>query len=726
MSETKPRALKAVLLAGGKNPDQAGEPILLQPLGDKLVIDHMLYTALQFVPMQDLYIVVGFQQAELKAHLGEGYQYVVQEQPLGTGHAVLQLLPLIKDYTGDLLILYGDTPLFQAGSIRGLLNRHRLRQADLTLLTAVVDQPLPYGHILRASSGQIIDIVEEQFASAEMRKIRELNMGAYVANAPRLFATLKKLAKSEGEIRLTDCAYQMIRAGLNIESYQIVDQEEVLGVNTPDDLHKAEFILQKRLYRPRRIEAEDEVSFGTGGWRAVIGEGFTLHNVRRLCQALANEVTRLGTEKQGVLVGYDRRFLSDFAAEAAAEVFAGNNIPVILLNEDAPTPLITYATALEKCAYGLAFTASHNPPEWNGLKVFHSDGSLLLDDETRRIEIETNRLTATEVVKLDLEIALQAGVVQKRDYTNEYVDAVEKFIDLEAIRQAGLRVIVDPMYGVGQLTLGIILNEARCRVTFINERRNPLFGGRSPAPNLEAMRLLITYIREYGYDLGLAMDGDADRIAIVDETGEYIEVNDILLLLYWYLHEVRGERGGVVRNLATTHLLDRLCKRLGENCYEVPVGFKHIAAGMIEHNALLGGESSGGVTIRGHILGKDGIFACALFVEMLAKTDRKISELRKEVYALTGRLYGVEAGRVATPEMRVAIPRRLKEHPLESIGPYKVVSSTHFDGSKFLLENDNWALLRFSGTEPVLRIFAEADTPEKAQELVEWLGRYIE
>jgi phosphomannomutase len=263
-------------------------------------------------------------------------------------------------------------------------------------------------------------------------------------------------------------------------------------------------------------------------------------------------------------------------------------------------------------------------------------------------------------------------------------------------------------------------------VTFINERRNPLFGGRSPAPNLEAMRLLITYIREYGYDLGLAMDGDADRIAIVDETGEYIEVNDILLMLYWYLHEVRGERGGAVRNLATTHLLDRLCQKLGETCYEVPVGFKHIAAGMLAHNALLGGESSGGVTIRGHILGKDGIFACALFVEMLAKTGKKISALRSEVYALTGRLYGVESNRIATPEMRVAIPKRLNEQPLESIGPYNVLSSTHLDGSKYLLENDNWALLRFSGTEPVLRIFAEADTPEKAQELVDWLGRYIE
>jgi phosphomannomutase len=322
-----------------------------------------------------------------------------------------------------------------------------------------------------------------------------------------------------------------------------------------------------------------------------------------LSQALANEITRRGEEKRGVLIGYDRRFLSNRAGEAAAEVFAGNNIPATLLSEDAPTPLITFATALQKAAFGLAFTASHNPPEWNGLKVFHGDGSLLLDDETGQIQAETNRLALEEVIKLDLDIALESGIVRRRDFTNEYVDAVEALIDLEAIRRAGLKVIVDPMYGVGQLTLGTILTEARCRVTFIHDRHNPLFGGRSPAPNLEALRLLATHVVEDRYDLGLATDGDADRIAIVDERGEYITTNDILLLVYWYMHAVRGERGGVVRNLATTHLLDRLAAHFGEQCIEVPVGFKHIASAMVAHNALLGGESSGGLTIRGHILG---------------------------------------------------------------------------------------------------------------------------
>lgn len=720
--------LKAVTLAAGQQTiTDDGEPLLLQPLGDRKILDYVVECALRLVPVNDLYVVVGYQQDKIRAHLGPDFQYVVQAEPLGTGHALLQLEPLLVDFQGNLLILYGDTPLFRPASILGLLNRHRLRQAHLTLLSAVVDRPLPYGRIIRDAGARIIDIIEEEEASPEVRQIRELNVGAYVVCGRNIWPALKALPPSplDGEYRLTDCAHRLIRSGLRVESHQIYDQDEVLGINTRQDLERAEFVLQKRLFRPRRHEEENLVTFGTGGWRAVIGEGFTLHNVRRLCQALANDVIRRAEEKRGVLIGFDRRFLSDRAAEAAAEVFAGNNIPVILLSEDAPTPLITYASAAQGVVYGLAFTASHNPPEWNGLKVFHGDGSLLLTEETERIEAETNTLTTGDVVKIPLDLCFEAGIARHADFVNEYVDAVESLVDLDVIRNAGLKVIVDPMYGTGQLTLGIILTEARCRVTFIHERRNPLFGGRSPAPNLEALHLLMTHVQEGGYHLGLATDGDADRIAIVDKQGEYIPINDVLLLLYYYLHKVRGERGGVVRNLATTHLLDRLAAHLGEECYEVPVGFKHIAAAMKERDALLGGESSGGLTIRGHILGKDGIFASVLVVEMLARTGKTISELRKEVYRLIGRLYGVEENVPATSEMRVIVPRRLTEAQLTHIGPYPVRGMSYMDGCKFFLENDNWLLMRFSGTEPVLRIFAEADSEEKARELICWLKDFV-
>ena len=720
--------LKAVILAAGAQAITAsGEPLVLQSLGERSILECVVQNALRVVRPEDIYVVVGYRQDEVRSHLGPQFHYVVQEEALGTGDAVLQVVKLLKDATGNLLVLYGDTPLLRPDSIRGLLNRHQLRKAHLTLLTAVVNRQLPYGRIIRDAAGQIIDIIEETEASAEVREIHELNAGAYVVDAGAILTALEQLSTSsrKGEMRLTDCVHQLIRSGLRIANYQLYDQDEVQGINNTKDLEQAEFILQKRLFRPRRQEEQNMVAFGTGGWRAIIGEGFTMHNVRRLSQALSNEITQRREEKHGVIIGYDRRFLSKQAAEASSEVFAGNNIPTILLSEDAPTPLITYATAREGSAYGLVFTASHNPPEWNGLKVFHSDGALLLDDETRKIETETNALTPDDVIKLELDLALENGIVRHKDYTNEYVDAVESLIDLEAIRKAGLKVIVDPMYGVGQLTLGTVLTEARCRVTFIHERHNPLFGGRSPAPSLEGLRMLSSQMKEDGYDVGLAMDGDADRIAILDEQGRYISVNDLLLLLYWYLHEVRGERGGVVRNLATTHLLDRLAHSMGEECYEVPVGFKHIVNVMQQHNALLGGESSGGLTIRGHILGKDGIFASALVVEMLARTGQKISQLRDCIYALTGPLYDLEESIPATPEMRIAVPRRLEEATSSSIGRYPVIRISHEDGTKLYLENDNWALLRFSGTEPVLRLCVQADTEAKAEEMIQWLRQFV-
>jgi phosphomannomutase/CTP:molybdopterin cytidylyltransferase MocA len=720
--------LRAIILAAGK-PGTAtnGHAMVFQKLGGKAVIDYVLENARAAVAPDNIYVVVGGGE-QAWAGPGSGYKYITQQEPLGTGHAVLQAAAAMRGFDGDLLILYGDTPLFRSASMRGLLNRHRLRNAHLTLFTAETSRPLPYGRIIRDAAGRIIDIIEEAEATEAVRSIRELNVGAYVVDAPAIFRALERLSPSpvDGEYRMTDCVHELIRSGLRVESYQTSDEDEVQGINGPEDLGRAEFILEKRLFRPRRIEEENLIRFGTGGWRAIIGEGFTMHNVRRLSQALANEITRQGAEKRGVIAGFDRRFLSKQAAEASAEVFAGNNIPTILIAEDAPTPLVTYATAIHRAAYGLCFTASHNPPEWNGLKVFRGDGSLLPDSETRQIEGEANALTNEDAIKLELDLAMEAGVVVRHDFTNEYVDAVEKLIDLEAIRKAGLKVIVDPMYGVGQLTLGTILTEARCRVTFIHERHNPLFGGRSPAPNADALRLLTSTMHDDGgYDLGLAMDGDADRIAIVDERGTYIEVNDILLLLYWYMHEVRGERGGVVRNLATSHLLDRLARRLGEECHEVPVGFKHIVAAMQEHRALLGGESSGGLTIRGHILGKDGIFASALVVEMLARTSEKVSQLLERVYSLTGRLYDAEESVPATPEMRIAVTRRMQEVPATQIGPYPVTRVSHVDGTKLYLENDNWALLRFSGTEPVLRLTAEADSAEKAADLLEWLRRLV-
>ncbi|MHB9034588.1 MAG: NTP transferase domain-containing protein, partial [Anaerolineae bacterium] len=643
----KENPLQVVILAAAQHPGtELAGPRALQRLGDKTILDYVLELAEQITQPEHIYLVVGYQHEAIEEYLGQRYHYVLQEQQLGTGHAVLQMRPYLPAGPGNLMVLYGDTPLFRLDSLKGMLLRHKLKDAAFTFLTQVTDQPLPYGHVVRDEAGSVTEIVEEADADQAIRHIRELNLGAYVARSDALIEALCDLDCCQGATRnqLPAAVKWLAAHGYRIETYACADQDEVLGINTPQDLDQAAIILQKRIMRPRLIEEQNIIRFGTGGWRAIISEGFTMHNVRRLSQALANQLIRQNCESQGVLIGYDHRFLSDNAACAAAEVMAGNGIRTILLHEAAPTPLITYATALEKTSYGLAFTASHNPPEWNGLKVFKQDGSLLLDNESASIEAEANRLEPEDVVKIELPLGLESGRITYRDYTNAYVDAVENFVDMAAIREAGLRLVVDPMYGVGEVTINYILAEARCRVTMIHGRRDPLFGGRSPAPDLQALGLLVHTIvdNEGTYDLGLAMDGDADRIAIVDEHGNFIPMNDLLVLVYWYLHEFKGQHGAVVRNLATTHMLDRIARLFNEVSVEVPVGFKHITKGMLENNAVLGGESSGGLTIRGHILGKDGILACALVVEMLAKTGKRISQLLSEVFSKIGRLYTAE------------------------------------------------------------------------------------
>ncbi|MDR1807145.1 MAG: NTP transferase domain-containing protein, partial [Propionibacteriaceae bacterium] len=687
------RPVKAVVLAAGH--DEATRRLLLQPLATSTVIEQTLATVTQVVPKADVTVVVAEHDSAVRDLLGESWHCVVQTVQAGTGDAVRCARFELEGFDGDVLIAYGDTPLLSAASLKGLLNRHRLKDAQFSLLTAHVTDAGEYGRIVRAADGRIQEILEATDSPADAATApAEINVGAYVVDNAVLISELDAMA-ANGEHRLTELAERLIGQGRGVASYAIVDEDEVQGINTAEELQKAADIVLKRLFAPQHAIETGEIAFGTGGWRAIIGEGFTIHNVRRLCQAIANEVTRTGRESLGVVIGGDRRFLSAESVEAAAEVFAGNNIPVQVLPGDVPTPLVTFAAPHLGSAYGLVFTASHNPPQWNGLKVFRADGSLPLEDETNRYEDEANSLSQADVIALDLGVARRVGLVTDIDLTSAYVDAVEQIVDVAAMREhAGLRVLVDPMFGTSQLTLGMILSDARCRTEFIHERHDPLFGGISPAPDPERLQTLVQMMKTGNYDLGMATDGDSDRIAIVDENATYISTNDLLLVLYWYLHEVRGEQGGVVRNLATTHLLDRLAAHFGEKSLEVPVGFKHITKGMAEIGAVLGGESSGGLTIRGHILGKDGIFACALVVEMLARTGQSLSQLLDQVYAITGRLYSVEAGVPATPAMRVELPRRMKTSAPTAIAGEAVAQIDTYDGIKLRLASGAWALLR--------------------------------
>lgn len=729
----------AIVLAAGQ--DAAARELLTRPLGDSTVAQVALANVRALVPAERIVVVVAPGDERLRDLLGDDLTYVEQAERLGTGDATRAARAAVGPGVDRVLVTYADTPLLRVESLLGLLTRHELKRVALSILTASVDSPDPaYGRVVR-DAGRIVAIDEQlEHRGGESAQLEqdgatalhlsgeggvEINVGAYVAAPSLLFEELDAMAAA-GEHRLTDLARRVIGRGLEIAAYQIRDTDEVQGINTAAELAAAEDIVLKRLFVPRK-NTDTRIVFGTGGWRAVIGEGYTLANVRRLTQAIANEVVRQGMEERGVVIGGDRRFLSRDSAIAAAEVFAGNGVPVRLLPDDVPTPLVTFAAPHLGAAYGIIVTSSHNPPEWNGIKVFRADGSLPLDDETDRYQDEANAMRVRDVITLDLDLARRAGMIDERPLTEPYIDAIEQIIDVEAARGSALRVVVDPMYGTSQLTLGTILSDMRVRADFIHAAHNPLFGGIAPAPDLHRLSALIGMIRDEPgrYQLGLATDGDSDRIGIVDERGRYVSTNDLLLLLYWYLHEVRGERGGVVRNLATTHLLDRLAAHFGEEAREVKVGFKHVVAGMAEIGAVLGGESSGGLTIRGWLLGKDGIFACALVVEMLARTGKTISQLLETVHQITGTLHTLEAAVPSTPDMRVAVPRRLAAEPLTHIGPYPVLQVGHLDGVKLYCENDTWALLRFSGTEPLLRMSVEADTPDKAREMLAWLERFV-
>jgi len=729
------------VLAAGR--DAASRALLTQSLGETTVVEATLDTVTHVIPPSRIVVVIAEGDESVRQVLGEAYTYVTQAEPLGTGDAALAARDAIAaiDAAGPpvdrVLVVHADTPLLRPDSLLGLLNRFVLKKADFALLTAVVEAEgedyIEHGHIIRQAteSGSNPIIAIREYTDRGLIQAThpggrcEVNVGAYVATPQLLFTELAAMAQA-GEHRLTELTRRLITQGRSVRSYRIYDTTEVPGINTPRQLQRAADISLARLFEPRK-NTDTNIVFGTGGWRALIGEGFTVPNVRRLSQAIANDVARRGLETKGVVIGGDRRFLSRESAEAAAEVFAGNNIPVTLLRDDVPTPLVTFAVPYLDAAYGIIITSSHNPPQWNGMKVFRSDGSLPLDAESDAFQDEANALSVSDVITLDLARAREAGIAVDADLNEPYIDAIEQIIHVDKVRGSKLRVIVDPMYGTSHSTLGTILSDMRVRAEFIHAQHNPLFGGVAPAPDLERLSTLVGLIKRGDglYSLGMATDGDSDRIGIVDEKGEYIDSNDLLLLLYWYLHEVRGMRGGVVRNLATTHLLDRLAAHFGEESRECKVGFKHVTAAMEEIDALMGGESSGGLTIRGWLLGKDGIFACALVAEMLASTGKTLTELREGIWEITGRLYQATADVPATPEMRVEIPRRMAAEPLTHIGKYPVASVSDLDGTKIVLEDGSWALLRFSGTEPLLRMVSEANSPEQAEELLDWLKGFV-
>lgn len=456
------------------------------------------------------------------------------------------------------------------------------------------------------------------------------------------------------------------------------------------------------------------IKFGTGGWRAVIGDEFTKENIQILARAMADKMRVEGVSKKGIVIGYDRRFLSKEAMQWAGQVFAKEGITAYLINKSAPTPLVMFYVMKHEFPYGMMVTASHNPAIYNGIKVFTAGGRDA--DETQTAEIESYIRDVTDIPpeEMEYEEALQKGLIQEIYPLNEYLDNIIAAIDMEKIRNAGLKVALDPMYGVSETSLKTILLTARCDVETIHERHDTLFGGKLPAPTATTLRALQNYVIDKKSDIGIATDGDADRIGVIDDTGRFLHPNDILVLLYYYLVKYKGWKGPVVRNICTTHMLDKVAERFGEKCYEVPVGFKHISAKMYATDAVIGGESSGGLTVRGHIKGKDGIYAAALLVEMIAVTGKKLSEIVKDIEAECGTISMEERDYKFNQEKKDSIRKVLLEEKKLPDLPFAISDVSYLDGSKVYFANGGWVTARFSGTEPLLRIFCEMPTKEEA------------
>lgn len=458
------------------------------------------------------------------------------------------------------------------------------------------------------------------------------------------------------------------------------------------------------------------IQFGTGGWRAVIADEFTRENIRLVAAGLSRLMEQEGHSGKEVVVGYDRRFLSKESAHWAAEVLAGYGFSVFMVSRSSPTPLIMYTVKRRGTPYGMAITASHNPAIYNGIKVFTEGGRDAEQAVTKRIEEQIGQLDPKKIKSINYDRALAQGLIQEKYPFSDYIDSILQMIDVEKIRQNPLRIAIDPMYGVSQSSLRTILLTCRCDVDVINEQHDTLFGGRMPAPSADTLRMLSTYVVQSRCDLGIATDGDADRLGVIDEFGNYLHANTILVLLYYYFLKYRGWYGPCVRNNSTTHLLDRVAQDFGQQCYEVPVGFKHISAKMAETDAIIGGESSGGLAVKGHIPGKDGIHAAALLVEMRAVTQKSISQLSKEITERYGTLYYEDIALTMTAEKKAALQEQIFTRKALPDFRERVEKIDYSDGCKVYFTDGSWVICRFSGTEPLLRIAAEGNTAAQAKQ----------
>jgi phosphoglucomutase len=471
------------------------------------------------------------------------------------------------------------------------------------------------------------------------------------------------------------------------------------------------------------------ITFGTSGWRAIIADEFTLANVRLVTSAIASV---LNEESAGgsVIVGYDTRFLSErFAAECAAEL-AGLGFEANWTTRETPTPTISYAIRTKGARGGINFTASHNPPQYNGMKFSTADGAPALPEVTQKIERRIAEIQLGKVQrperKSDAEAIAPISFDPREDYLNDLATKID-FTKIAASAKTGkLKLAYDPLWGTGRGYLDEVLRRHGCEVATVHDYRDVLFGGHSPEPsekNLSEMRQLVL---DRKLALGVSTDGDADRFGFIDRDGSFVSANHVLALALDYLCESRPSwTGGVARSVATTHLIDRVARRHGRQVYETPVGFKFIGELVNQDKIILGGEESAGLTVKGHFPEKDGILACLLVVEMVAARDASLGEMLEELFRKDGALYSERVGIKLTPEVKDRLQKRLSSDPPDSIGGRRVAEVNRMDGVKYIFDDGSWMLLRMSGTEPVVRCYAETNTKKDLEVLLETGSKFV-
>lgn len=458
------------------------------------------------------------------------------------------------------------------------------------------------------------------------------------------------------------------------------------------------------------------IKFGTGGFRAVIGEDFTKENVQKICQAVCNIIKKQNKKKE-ICIGYDNRFMSENFAVWCAEVFAGNDILVELFNNATSTPVVMYATKIKENDFGIMITASHNPYMYNGVKVFVSEGRDAGVDVTNLIEDEINQVK--EIKTLEYKQALSNNV-KLSNYVEEYVNNIISVLDLKSIKK-DIKVIYDAKHGSTVEKIKLFSKKIGLKnYKIINSKRDAFFSFKTPAPSLNNIDDLRISVESNHASIGFSLDADGDRLAVIDENGNFIDNNYILAIAYYFLVKYCGLKGGSVKNVATSNLLNIVTEKLGYKCIEVPVGFKYVSSAITSENAVIGGESSGGLAINGHIWGKDSLLAIAICLKATAVMNKGFSEILKEVLKFSNDYKKVIYDKQYTYSLqeKETIDKKLFIDKLFPKHRYEVEKIVNNDYIKIYYKNGNWVLIRFSGTEPILRIFAEADTLKETKNLI--------